>query len=111
MDGRFGLIVFHPYDQTLNLPPAAEMDNIPPIATAIGTRRRLCGCHSAKFGDQFGCVIHSIAVIKIEWGAHIELLPANVFLISDDLELILIQTKPFRSPGELGEKNVSLRGG
>jgi hypothetical protein len=107
MNGGFGLTIFHPFDQTYNLPPQTEMDHIALVATAIGARRGFRSCHHAIFCYKFGRIVYRVWVIKIERGAHKEISPAKVLLIIDDQEQQVLQIKRFSSCGELGENNVS----
>lgn len=70
MERLASLCIFHPFDEPFNLPPAAKMDDIALVATAIGARRRF-GCrHRPKFGHELGRIDNGVPVIKIEWCAH-----------------------------------------
>ena len=55
-------------DQALDLPPAAEVDDIAELAASAGARRRLAGGVNAEARDQLGRVGRGRAVGEVDMG-------------------------------------------
>jgi hypothetical protein len=102
-----GFAAIHPVNQPFDLPPAAEMYDIPLFPALIGPSGSFLAGIQTKFFDKLRRIENGFTILQVELFVHKLAILDQARLMPVRLGGNPLPKKRFTSPGETGEEAVS----